>query len=137
MIRINNVKIPLNYNRDTLLKAAARELRTDPRAIKSVSLFRRSVDARKKEQIHFICSLDAEVSVSESMLLKKQRTPSEQRRTATRFQNGMAAHRRWWSASDLPVCLRRWFWRRAALVRLSWNAAEMWTAAPPTSTVFG
>ncbi len=71
MIRINNVKIPLNYNRDTLLKAAARELRTDPRAIKSVSLFRRSVDARKKEQIHFICSLDAEVSVSESMLLKK------------------------------------------------------------------
>lgn len=71
MIRINNVKIPLDYNRETLLKAAARELRVEPRAIQSVSLFRRSVDARKKEQLHFICTLDAEVAVNENMLLKK------------------------------------------------------------------
>ncbi|MBQ4179617.1 MAG: hypothetical protein II615_02515, partial [Ruminococcus sp.] len=71
MIRINNVKIPLDYDRETLLKAAAKELRVEPKAIRSVSLFRRSVDARKKEQLHFICTLDAEVAVNEGMLLKK------------------------------------------------------------------
>ncbi|MBQ2487431.1 MAG: hypothetical protein II517_03745 [Ruminococcus sp.] len=71
MIRINNVKIPLDYDRETLLKAAAKELRVEPKAIRSVSLFRRSVDARKKEQLHFICTLDAEVAVNENALLKK------------------------------------------------------------------
>ena len=71
MIRINNVKIPLDYDRETLLKAAARELRVEPKAIRSVSLFRRSVDARKKEQLHFICTLDAEVAANENALLKK------------------------------------------------------------------
>ncbi len=71
MIRINNVKIPLDYDRETLLRAAAKELRVEPKAIRSVSLFRRSVDARKKEQMHFICTLDAEVAVNENALLKK------------------------------------------------------------------
>ncbi len=71
MIRINNVKIPLDYDRETLLKAAAKELRVEPKAIRSVSLFRRSVDARKKEQMHFICTLDAEVAANENALLKK------------------------------------------------------------------
>ncbi|MBQ1945125.1 MAG: hypothetical protein II346_08960, partial [Ruminococcus sp.] len=71
MIRINNVKIPLDYDRETLLKAAAKELRVEPKAIRSVSLSRRSVDARKKEQLHFICTLDAEVAVNENALLKK------------------------------------------------------------------
>ncbi|MBQ3952933.1 MAG: hypothetical protein II679_01580, partial [Ruminococcus sp.] len=71
MIRINNVKIPLDYDRETLLRAAAKELRVEPKAIRSVSLFRRSVDARKKEQLHFICTLDAEVAANENALLKK------------------------------------------------------------------
>ena len=71
MIRINNVNIPLDYDEETLRKAAARELRTELKTIRSVSLFRRSADARKKDQIHFICTLDAEVTVNENTLLKK------------------------------------------------------------------
>ena len=71
MIRLSNLKIPLDYDDNTLLKAAARELRVEPRAIQSVSLFRRSVDARKKEQLHFTVTLDLTVNVSEEKLLKK------------------------------------------------------------------
>ena len=71
MIRLSNLKIPLDYDDNTLLKTAARELRVEPRAIRSVSLFRRSVDARKKEQLHFTVTLDLTVNVSEEKLLKK------------------------------------------------------------------
>ena len=71
MIRINNVKLPLDYSDSSLKKAAAKELRLEPKAIKTVSLFRRSIDARKKDRLCFICSLDVEVAVNENNLLKK------------------------------------------------------------------
>lgn len=71
MIRLNNIKIPPDYNDSTLKKAAARELRLAPGAIQTVSLFRRSVDARKKDRLHFICSLDVTVNVNENTVLQK------------------------------------------------------------------
>ena len=71
MIRISNVKIPLDYDDNTLKKAAAKELRVDTRAIRRVGMFRRSVDARKKEQLHFICTLDVETDIDENRILKK------------------------------------------------------------------
>ena len=55
MIRINNVHIPLDYSDEVILKKAAKELRVDKNAIKSVSIFRRSVDARKKDIIYYLC----------------------------------------------------------------------------------
>ena len=69
MIRINNVSIPLDYDDNTLKKAAAKELRIDPKAIRSVSLFRRSVVARKKDQIRFTCTLDASLLMNEDAVL--------------------------------------------------------------------
>lgn len=71
MIRLNNIKIPPDYDDNTLKKAAARELRISPGAIQTVSLFRRSIDARKKDRIHFICSLDVTVSINENAVLQK------------------------------------------------------------------
>ena len=71
MIRINNVHIPLEYSDDTIRKKAAKELRVDKNAIKSVSIFRRSVDARKKDNIYFLCSIDIELNVNENSVLKK------------------------------------------------------------------
>ena len=73
MIRISNVKIPLDYDDNTLKKAAAKELRVDAKAIRQVSLFRRSIDARKKEQLRFICTLDAELNINENSVLKKSK----------------------------------------------------------------
>ena len=71
MIRINNVKIPLDCDDESLRRAAAKELRLEERAVQSVTLFRRSVDARKKEQLHFTCTLDVTVAVNENNLLKR------------------------------------------------------------------
>ena len=77
MIRLNNVKIPLNYDDNTLKKAAAKELRVDEKAIETLSLFRRSVDARKKDNIFFLCTLDLTVSVSEDKLLKRAKNAAK------------------------------------------------------------
>lgn len=77
MIRLNNVKIPLDYDDNTIKTAAARELRTDSSTIGSVSLFRRSVDARKKDNIFFLCSLDISINGSEDKLLKKAKNASK------------------------------------------------------------
>ncbi len=77
MIRLNNVKIPLDYDDSTLKKAAAKELRVDARAIEALSLFRRSVDARKKDNIFFLCTLDVTVSGSEDKLLKRAKNAAK------------------------------------------------------------
>ena len=71
MIRINNVHIPLDYNDNIIRNKAAKELRIDKIAIKSVSIFRRSVDARKKDNIYFLCSIDVELKINENSVLKK------------------------------------------------------------------
>ena len=57
MLIINNVKLPLDYDFSDLTYAAARALKTDRKNIKSASLFRKSVDARHKNDVHFCCSL--------------------------------------------------------------------------------
>ena len=57
MLIINNVKLPLDYDFSNLIYAAAKALKTDRKNIKSASLFRKSVDARHKNDVHFCCSL--------------------------------------------------------------------------------
>ncbi len=71
MIRLNNVRLPLDYTDDTIRKKVSRELKIDKSAIQGVALFRRSVDARKKEQIHFLCSVDVTLNGKEDLILKR------------------------------------------------------------------
>ena len=71
MIRVNNIHIPLDYDDNTLRQRLCKELGVDSKAIRSVRISRRSVDARKKEHIFFLCSLDAELTVNEDKVLKR------------------------------------------------------------------
>lgn len=57
MLIVNNVKLPLETDFRSLKSAAATALRTDTDNIISVSLYRKSVDARRKDNVHFCCSL--------------------------------------------------------------------------------
>ncbi len=70
MILINNVNLPLNTDFENLVSIAARELRTDAANIISASLYRKSVDARKKNNVHFCCSMLVKVKSGEQKLLK-------------------------------------------------------------------
>lgn len=71
MIRINNIQLPLDYSSDTVIEKSSKELGIDKKAIKSATIFKRSVDARKKDNIFFLCSIDIELNVSKQSILKK------------------------------------------------------------------
>ena len=74
MIRINNIKLPIEYNDNDILKACAKELRVSTEAIKKASLYRRSIDARHKDNIHYTTSVDVWLSGSEQAALNKAKS---------------------------------------------------------------
>lgn len=71
MIRITDIRLPLDYDDRTVLKAAAKALRIDTKAIESAALFRRSVDARHKNDVHFNASLDVTLLQNEQKVLNR------------------------------------------------------------------
>ncbi len=77
MIRVNNVHIPLDYDDAAVRKRICRELRVDNSAVKRVSIFRRSVDARKKDNIFFLCAVDVVLNINEDGVLKKAKNASK------------------------------------------------------------
>ncbi len=68
MIRINGISLPLDYDENTLLRAAAKALKVKTTDIRCVSVFRKSVDARKKNNVHFEVSVDAAVYGDENII---------------------------------------------------------------------
>lgn len=73
MIRVNNVHLPLDYDDRTIRKKISKQLRIDENAIKSCNIFRRSVDARKKDSIFFLAAIDVELSTNEDKICKRSK----------------------------------------------------------------
>lgn len=71
MIRVNNIHLDLNYDDITVKKAVAKQLRVEQSCINSCSIFRRSVDARKKDNIFFLTSVDVELNINEENVCRK------------------------------------------------------------------
>ena len=76
MIRLNDISLPLEYDDETLKKAAAKKLRVSSDMIVCASLCKRSIDARKKEQIHFLASLDIKLRGNEKKAVSACRSAS-------------------------------------------------------------
>ena len=71
MIRITGIRLPLDYSDQTIRKKVCRELRIDNNSIKEISLFRRSIDARKKNDVHFTATVDVLTNVNENSVLSR------------------------------------------------------------------
>lgn len=74
MLRISNIKLFLEEEETALLQKAAKKLRIPPEEILSFKIFRKSLDARKKEAIHFLYTLDVTVQM-EAKLLRANKNP--------------------------------------------------------------
>lgn len=70
MIRVNNIHLSLDYDDKSVRKAVAQQLRIEEKSIKSCKIFRRSVDARKKDNIYFLTTVDAELNINEERYVK-------------------------------------------------------------------
>lgn len=75
MIRIRDISLPPDGDMGRLAAAAAKQLRIRPEAIRTLTIRRRSVDARKKNDVRVIYTVDAEVQGSEEKILKLARSP--------------------------------------------------------------
>ena len=76
MLRINNVHLPLNYDDKLIRQKVEKMLGIEQKAIKSCSLFRRSIDARKKDNIFFMATIDVTVDGNEEHICKRAKSTS-------------------------------------------------------------
>lgn len=69
MLRITNLKLPLDYTAETLRAKAARAMQIAPKQIREIRLVRRAVDARKT--LCFIATVDAETALETQILSRR------------------------------------------------------------------
>ncbi len=73
MIRLTNVTLPLAYTQESLVTAAAKCLRISSASVTACVLYKRAVDARKKEAVCFKATLDVQVKGDEVAVAAKCR----------------------------------------------------------------
>ncbi len=72
MIRINSLKLNIEYTDDDIQKAILKHLNISKNDLISFTPIKRSLDARKKEDIHYVFSIDANIK-NEDKILKNKR----------------------------------------------------------------
>jgi uncharacterized FAD-dependent dehydrogenase len=70
MLRLTEIRLPLNHPPEAIAAAAARRLRITPDKLLSCTIARRAHDARKKSDILLVYSLDVEVADEAAILTK-------------------------------------------------------------------
>ncbi|MBQ3912328.1 MAG: FAD-dependent oxidoreductase [Lachnospiraceae bacterium] len=72
MIRLNSLRLEIGYTDEDLISAVRRRLRIPDKHPFSHELVRLSLDARKKDDIHYTCSVDVRID-TETDILKDKR----------------------------------------------------------------
>ncbi|MDD4556560.1 MAG: FAD-dependent monooxygenase [Alphaproteobacteria bacterium] len=70
MIRLNHLKFDLDFDFSKLGTVVAKFLKVEPKEILSFALAKKSVDARQKNYVHFVCSVDVEVANEDAFLME-------------------------------------------------------------------
>lgn len=70
MIRVNQIKIPLEHTPEDVLHKTAKLLRIEPEKIESFRIVKKSIDARKKPDITVIYSVEASVPSQDKVLAR-------------------------------------------------------------------
>lgn len=68
MIRLSNIKLPLNHDESALKDAVLSTLDISASQLISMDMFRRGYDARRKTDIYLIYTLDVETTVNDQLL---------------------------------------------------------------------
>ena len=70
MLRLSELKLPLDHGEEALQEAVLKRLRIPPDRLLSHTLVKRSVDARRRDRIQLIYSVDVQVK-GEAALLQR------------------------------------------------------------------
>ncbi len=85
MLRITGISLPLSYTEEDLRRCAADRLGVSPNKIHSLTLRKRSVDARKKDQVHFNATVDVSVDNEQVILRRCEKSGKVSRVTDTPY----------------------------------------------------
>lgn len=70
MIRIQNLKLPLQYDEETLRNLTAKKCKIPVSSVEEVILKKRSIDAREQPDIFYVATVDAKIKGQEKFLKK-------------------------------------------------------------------
>lgn len=70
MIRVQDIKLSLDESKELLREKVAKKLKIKPADIKHLTIFKEAVDARKKEDIKLVYTVDIETTKDEKLLAK-------------------------------------------------------------------
>ncbi len=85
MLRVTGISLPLSYTDEDLRRCAADCLHISPKAIVSLTLRKRSVDARKKNDVHFNATVDVAVDNESAILRRCEKSGKVTRVTETPY----------------------------------------------------
>ena len=85
MVRVKNIKLRYGQNKDNLLNMACKKLKIKPESVQSWSIFKQSLDVRKKEDIFYIYTLDLKIK-NENTVLKHIKNPDVQKAEYTQYE---------------------------------------------------
>ena len=71
MIRIQNIPLPIGGDLELLRKRAARTLGVRPGALEDLRLVRQSIDARKKQDVHYVYTVDVSLKSGEEQAVER------------------------------------------------------------------
>lgn len=74
MIRINEIKLALDDDESLLKTKAAKVLKINEKYIKKLSIYKKSVDARHKDDVYFTYSVDVEIGLDENQIVSKRKS---------------------------------------------------------------
>lgn len=74
MIKISEIKLPLESGEGDLRRAASKILRCNEDKIKSIQIAKKAVDSRKKDNVFFVYNVYAEVDSDEELLIAKAKS---------------------------------------------------------------
>jgi len=75
MLRVSEIKLPLDHGPDALKSALLKKLRLGAKELKGFTVFKRGVDARKKSAIQYAYILDAQVADEADVLRRTTNDP--------------------------------------------------------------
>ena len=82
MLRLHNIKLPLSYHSKSLIQAAAKALGVSQSAVERCEISKKSVDARKKNDVFFVVALDVTL-----------KNPQDEKRIAARLTPSVLTRR--------------------------------------------
>lgn len=84
-LRVSSLKMPLDYTADTLKTAAAKKAKIRANDILSLQQIKKSVDARKKDHLHFTVTVDMEVQGDPAAVAARAKDPAVKAVTVTPY----------------------------------------------------